>query len=150
MSLLKAKTKVLLDTNALLLFGQGRDVFAEIEALLNEPFEFVVLEPVLAEVEKLAEKASVDGRAAKLALALVKARERQSSENVLSKLVSPSSKKRIPLKIVRGSRDVHADDALFATADGDAIVATLDKGLQRRLKCRVLSVSKNRISFIKP
>ncbi len=137
--------KLLLDTNTLLLFGQGIDVFSE-SASAGEIIDvFLVPDPVIRELETLAMKASADGRAAKLALALVKEKERRSQQRFLTRLLIPT-KKEIPLKIIPSSGTMHTDDAIMRIAEDDPVrhvVATLDKGLQRRLlnaKVRVLGV----------
>ena len=63
---------------------------------------------------------------------------------MVAKLLFPSNE--IPLKTAQCSEG-HADDAIVRIAEDDAIVATLDKGLQRRLlkaKIRVLTVQQKR------
>ncbi len=145
--------RIILDTNVLFLFGQERiDVFAEIERAVDKVDAFLVPEPVMDELEKLAAKASKDGRAAKLGLALVRERERRSREGPLARFLI-GGRKEIPLKTVRGSGEKHADDAILRIAEDDpaAVVATLDKGLQRRLlkaEVRVLGVRQKQFAFI--
>ncbi len=104
------RTRVLLDTNVLLLLAERFDVFEKVREAMREPYELVVLGSVLKELEKLAEGNGAEGRAAKLALAVVRKTE--------------------ALKIVPGSA-TYADDALLANADG-AVICTLDRELQRR------------------
>lgn len=144
------RTKVVIDTNALLLFGQEHiDVFSGIDDLIKEPHEVTLPELVIKELEKLSQKNSRDGRAAKLGLALVTERLRRQSEPFLAKLLVPA--KEIPLKTVSSSQQ-HADDAILEIAEDDkAIVVTLDKGLQRRLldkKLRVIGIKQQRLAFI--
>lgn len=147
------KASVILDTNALLLFGQGVDVFSETERLLSAPFAFVIPETVMGEVERLSRKATRDGREAKLALMLVRERERRQRESIVARLLLPRAKE-IPLKILPGSGEHHADDAILSIAEDEpaaTIVVTLDRELQRRLlakKVRVLGVRQGRLSFI--
>jgi len=145
-------TNVILDTNVLLLFGQkGMDVFAEIGRAMQERYEFTVPELVLAELERLGKKASRDGRAAKLAYTLVHERLKMKHEPLVAKLLF---RKEIPLKTVPCSEH-HADDAILRIAEGDAahtIVATLDKGLQRRLLdkgVRILTVRQQGFKILK-
>lgn len=126
------KSAVILDTNFLLLYGQEHiDVLTGIATALQEPYEFVVIEPVMQELERLAESNSRDGRAAKLGLAIVQAKLKSSSEPFITRLLF---KKEIPLKMVSSSIK-YADDAIIAIAEEKpkSIVATLDRGLQRRL-----------------
>ena len=147
------RTTVVLDTNALLLFGQGVDVFGEVERLVDPPFEFVIPGQVLAEVETLSRKATRDGQMAKLALALVREKERRQQERFVARLLLPRTKE-IPLKMVSGSGEHHADDAILLIAEDEpaaTVVVTLDRELQRRLlakKVRVLGVKHGRLSFI--
>ena len=147
------RTTVVLDTNALLLFGQGVDVFGEVERLVDPPFEFVIPGQVLAEVETLSRKATRDGQMAKLALALVREKERRQQERFVARLLLPRTKE-IPLKMVSGSWEHHADDAILLIAEDEpaaTVVVTLDRELQRRLlakNVRVLGVKHGRLSFI--
>ncbi len=123
------KLRVVLDTNVLLLYGRGFDVLrAAAEAVDGKPV-LVVPECVLAELEKLAQRQSKEGRAAKLAYTIVQ--QRLLPQPLLNKLLF----KEIPLKTVRCSKQ-HADDAILAIAEDDSagtVVVTLDKALQRRL-----------------
>ncbi|MBR9692713.1 hypothetical protein GOV07_02145 [Candidatus Woesearchaeota archaeon] len=132
--------KVILDTNVFTLFGQGIDVFIEIDKVIKDKYEFVIPDLVLQELEKLSKKTTKDGRAARLGNMIVQERLARQKEPLVAKLLFPS--KEIPLKTVQCS-EKHADDAIVRIAEDDGIVATLDKGLQRRLlknKIRVLSI----------
>ncbi len=129
--------KVVLDTNVLLLFGQGIDVFSEIAAAMDEKFSFVVPELVLKELEALAAKKSKDGRAAKLGYAIVQ--RKLQKQPLMARLLFGN--KEIPLKTVPCS-ETHADDAILRIAEDGAIVATLDKALQRRLLKKSIGVLK--------
>ncbi|MFH0848762.1 MAG: 30S processome protein Utp24 [archaeon] len=61
--------KVILDSNMLMNFAQKRmDVFKDIEGLLLGKTEFIILEPVLKELERLASNHSKTGREASLAI----------------------------------------------------------------------------------
>lgn len=137
-------TKVLLDTNALLLFGQGIDLFAEIERALDEKFEYLIPGQVFAELEMFAKRKSKAGIAAKLAWTLVQEKLRRMQEPFYLKLLG---RKEIPLKTIHVSGIKHADDAIIKIAEDDPtiVVATLDKALKDRLlkkKVRVLTLGK--------
>jgi rRNA-processing protein FCF1 len=147
------KTRVLLDTNALLLFGQEHlDLFSGIADVMKEPYELVVLDHVLAELTALTKKKTRDGQAARLGLVLVRQKENETKAGILDALLV--AKKRIPLKIIPGSKEKHADDAIVAIAEDDkerSVVCTLDKGLQRRLLkkgIRVLGVRQRQIAYM--
>lgn len=125
-------TPVYVDTNALMLFGQGVDLFTLLDDAMEEPYEIVVIKPVLDELHRLALGASKDARAAKLGVVIVAERQKTQA-----------------LKIDRGS-DGYADEALLATAEG--VVCTLDKELQRRLLDagrRVLGVRQGQLRFVR-
>lgn len=125
--------RIILDTNALMLFGEGFDLFSAIEEAIKEPCELIIPQQVHKELLKLASKNSKEGLAAKLALSITK--ERLDGRRLLNRLLFPQ--KGAPLKIVSGPHK-HADDAIVMIAEGDDIVCTLDKALQRRLKVRLL------------
>jgi rRNA-processing protein FCF1 len=137
--------KVILDTNALLLFGQGIDLFAEIEEALDEQFEYRIPEQVMKELETFAKRKSKEGVAAKLAWTLVQEKIRRNQEPFYVKMLG---RKEIPLKTVSVSGKKHADDAIVKIAEDDpqhTIVATLDKRLRDRLlktKARTLTLGK--------
>ncbi len=150
--MLTKKTTIILDTNALLLFGTEHvDVFSEIERVVTEPHEIVIPESVLQELEKLGKKNTKDARAAKLAYSLVHERLKRQREPLIAKLLFPQ--KEIALKTVRGSQ-THADDAILAIAEDDparTVAVTLDKGLQGRLlakKVRIVGMKQRRLAFV--
>lgn len=132
---------VVLDTNALLLFGDGIDVFAELERLFDVSATLLVPEQVMAEMERQARGATRDARKAKLALSLVREKlRRQADPGLVARLFLPR-KKEIPLKIVPGSGIQHADDAILRIAEDErAAVVTIDEALQRRLLAKGLRV----------
>ena len=99
--------KVILDTNALLLFGQGTDLFSEVHELLHEPFTFLIPQAVMAELEELALKNGKDARAAKLAQMLIQQKQKAGRTATQALKIAPSS-------------GGYADDAIIAIAeDGD-------------------------------
>ncbi len=69
--------RIILDTNALMAVGEFKiDVFSEIEKIYSFPYKFYVLQGTLNELEKIQkEQRGKFVRAAKLALALLKAKK---------------------------------------------------------------------------
>lgn len=125
---------VVLDTNALLLFAQGVDVFAALDEAMEEPYHLVVPEQVLDELQRLAARNGRDARAAKLGYVLVEQKRRENPQL---------------LKINRGSAG-YADDAIVTIAE-DGVACTLDKELQRRLLdagVRVLGLRQKQFKFL--
>jgi len=105
--------KVLLDTNMLMIPGQfGIDIFEEIDKLINENYELVTLSSVISELRKISKKKSKDGRAAKVALELVK------HKNIA----------------VISSKNKNVDEEIIKIVDKNTIVATNDIELERILK----------------
>lgn len=110
--------KFLLDTNFLLIPGQFRvDIFSELRKF-GRP-EFCTLNLVVKELEKLSLEKGVDGRAAKLALELIK-------EKCIHILVA-------------GKRSTDRELEAIANSGG-YIVCTQDKTLIKKLKNKELKV----------
>ena len=113
-----AGATIILDTNFLLIPGMfGVDIFSEIQRVYPFKSEFVIVRPTLDELTTLAQRRNKDGAAAKLAVALIKAK----NINTLPTAVK------------------HADDAIVAAAEntkkkGACLVATQDAKLRLRLK----------------
>ncbi len=108
--------KILLDANFLMMPAQFKvDIFSEIERLCGFPYELVVPEVVVKELEKI--KAGQKGSAAaRLALQLLEAKS---------------------VKVVRSKNKTlkNADKIILDTANKEEyIVATQDKALKRLLK----------------
>lgn len=120
----KNPATIILDTNFLLIPGMfGVDIFSEIQRVYPFKSEFAVMRPTLDELTTLAQGRSRDGAAAKLALALIKAK----NINTLPTAVK------------------HADDAIVAAAEklkkqGACLAATQDAQLRARLKNAGISV----------
>jgi len=139
--------KIVLDTNVFTLFGQGVDVFSEIERAVDGKPVLVVPDCVVSELERLAKRATKDGKAARLGFMILQERLARQREPFLTRLFFPT--KEIALKTLRRS-EKHADDAILAIAEDDpagTVVATLDKGLQGRLLkagVRVLTLRQKR------
>ena len=119
--------RVLLDTNMLLVPGQFKvDIFSEIERLMDEPYELVVVDGTLKELERIqASGSGEDKRAARLGLMLL---EHQRARDAPA-LAAGKCK---GLKTIPGSV-AYVDDAIFAIAEDDTLVATNDGDLKRRL-----------------
>ncbi len=112
----------------LLVPGQFKvDIFTELERLMDEPYETVILEGTLKELERIAKEGSAeDRRAAKLAQLLVEHQRKGA-------FAAAGGAKCKALKIIDGSAQGYVDDAIVAIAEDDALVATNDGELKRRL-----------------
>ncbi|NPA05036.1 MAG: 30S processome protein Utp24 [Crenarchaeota archaeon] len=102
------------DTSILLLIYEGVDVFTEVEELLETRPVCILLTPVLRELERLASSAKPFRRRAAARLALQVVRRRCRVVDYPGEL---------------------ADDAIveYVRANPEAIAATADMGLRRRL-----------------
>lgn len=109
--------KIILDTNFLLIPSQFKvDFFSEIDIIIHEKYALCVPEAVIGELKKLSESKGKDGKAAKLALALI------AKKNV---------------NIIKGSkRTKYGDEAILDIADSGMLVATQDIELRKKLKIR--------------
>lgn len=116
----KKKTVVLLDTNILLIPGQFRvDIFAEIERIIEEPYELAVYRGTLEELQRIMERGR--GRshaAARLGKALLAARKVRTLE-----------KRKGPSETLLNTDRFIADFA----ARNACVVATLDRELQKKI-----------------
>ncbi|MGV8169360.1 MAG: PIN domain-containing protein [Candidatus Nanoarchaeia archaeon] len=117
--LFRTKTKVILDTNFLLIPGdKGVDVFSEIDRIMQEPYELCVLDKSVEELDKIVFKdgKKKSGFSAKLGLILLKQKN---------------------LKTLASSSEEYADKAILAFAAKNpekTIVATQDAELRNKLK----------------
>lgn len=120
--------KLVLDTNFLMLPGQfGVDIFTELVNALDFPFELFTTEGNERELQKLREEGNAKDRtAANIALELIKAKN---------------------LKIIPLERDKDVDDSLVELAGQGYVIATADKGLQRRLKSYIYARQKKYIEI---
>ena len=111
------KTKVILDTNFLLVPGElGIDIFSEIERLLDERHKLIVFENTLEELETLIHRSN-------------------SKESINAKLGFVMAKQK-NLKTIKGFSG-HVDDIIVEYTKNNPsnfIVATQDKKLKSRLK----------------
>jgi len=114
------KTLVILDTNFLLLPGsQGIDVFSEITFLVDELIELAIVESTNWELQNI-----IDG--------LAKGKTKGSDKfNAKLGLILAKQK---DLKVLKSSQiTTFADDAIVEFVKEGVFVATLDKGLQKRV-----------------
>ncbi len=111
---LKKKTRIILDTNFLMLPNQGIDIFTEINKAMREPYRLCTTSGVMKELEKIMKKKSKEGFAAKLGYILAKQKD---------------------LKIINSSLKIHTDDAIIKIAKPKTdIIATQDNELRRKLR----------------
>ena len=119
MNFLTSKTKVILDTNFVLIPGElGVDIFTEIKSILNEPFELCILDKTEEELKTIIQREGKrkSGFYAKLGLILIKQKN---------------------LKTLSSSTSKYADEALLDLAQKNpekTIIATQDKNLRLKLK----------------
>ncbi len=115
----KRKIRILLDTNMLLTIADGINIFEQIEDILETKPEYIVIKPVLIELQKLASTAPPSiRRKARFALKIVEQFCKVIDDELFSKMV-----------------DAKVDDLIveFALKHGIA-VATNDKELRRKLR----------------
>lgn len=106
--------KVLLDSNFLMIPGQfGVDIFSELDRILDFKYEVVTLQPVVEELERIADGESRDAEAAGLGLDLLEDRDVRVLE-----------------------KETHnVDKAILDEARaGDTIVCTQDKPLRDSIR----------------
>jgi hypothetical protein len=89
----------------------GLDIFEEIENILNEKVEFYVFDRTIEELEEISKGKGKNATAARVALSLIRKKG---------------------VKIITTKKPV--DDALLSLED--AIIATNDKTLRKRLKAK--------------
>lgn len=106
-------TKIILDTNMLLVPGQFKvDVFDEIISLVKGEIEYTITHSIKRELEKISRNKIKDSPAAKIALSLIE------KNNV---------------KTVKGKGN-NTDEEIVNLANENSMVATNDKALQKKLK----------------
>ncbi|MEM5882900.1 MAG: hypothetical protein QXQ77_01490 [Candidatus Aenigmatarchaeota archaeon] len=104
--------KIVFDTNFLIdCFRFKVEFLEEIEEKIGKPFKFLVLEPTLKELEKIAKTGKKEANYARLALEFVK----NNCELIATKEKS-------------------ADKAILKFSDENTFVATNDKKLRKSLK----------------
>lgn len=119
LNIFKPKTKVILDTNFLIMPGElGIDIFSEIQKLMQEPYELCVMKATLEELEVLMLKYGPKKEGFNVKLGFILAKQKN-------------------LKTLSSSSDTYADKAILEIAGKNpatTIVATQDKKLQGELK----------------
>ncbi|PIN81422.1 nucleotide-binding protein [Candidatus Woesearchaeota archaeon CG10_big_fil_rev_8_21_14_0_10_32_9] len=119
MNFLNNKTKVILDTNFVLIPGElGVDIFTELHYLLSEPYDLFILDKSEEELKTIIQREGKrkSGFYAKLGLILIKQKN---------------------LKTLSSSTSKYADEALLDLAQKNpekTIIATQDKNLRLKLK----------------
>ena len=127
--LFRKKTKVVLDTNALLLFDKGVDLFTLIAQAMQEPYELCTHGNVYQELERLMQGRKKESFAAKLGYIMAKQKA---------------------LKTLSRSSDEHVDDVIVKKADNNTVVVTQDRELIARLTSkgvRVLRYQQHKLVF---
>ncbi|MEM4397661.1 MAG: hypothetical protein QW757_03510 [Candidatus Woesearchaeota archaeon] len=145
------KKQIILDTNFLLLpFTLKIDIFSEINKIVFFPYEFVVLEQSIDELNKIASNKNEKGKdreAAKLAIKLIK----QKQEKNELKIINFIKDKQKTLYKAINSRNLLVDDIILMLASSQEdkeikeiqdkkkirenfIVATNDAILKKKLK----------------
>lgn len=117
-SLFKKKTKVILDTNFLLIPGQfGVDIFSEISRIMSEPYEICVLQKSVDELETLIQRMGKKKEALNAKLGYIMLKQKG-------------------LKTLRGSSEAYVDDELLGLVKDNpkgVIVATQDAELKKKI-----------------
>lgn len=110
-----------MDTNVLLLIFEGIPVFDLIENALNTKCEFIVITPILHEIQKISKSRSIKrSKAAELAIKVI-----NDYCNVYNFPISANEK---------------VDDALIRAAEKmGALIATNDKELRKNLRKKGIS-----------
>lgn len=112
------RPKIIIDTNMLLLLADGINVFEQIEEKLSIKPEYIVLKPILEELEKLANSNKLSiRRKASFVLRILKN---------YCKIIDVDEEL---------SREKNVDDIILKYAEKhQAVVATNDKDLRRKLR----------------
>jgi rRNA-processing protein FCF1 len=123
-----AGRKVVLDTNFLMVPEQvGVDIFEELRKTCDFQYELYTTSANIDELERIVKTGNLrDRTAAKVALGLAKAKN---------------------LKIVPVERNISADDFLCRLSTEGYLIATADRGLQKRLKSYIYLRQKKYIAI---
>ena len=107
--------KIILDTNFLLIPGHYKvDIFSEIDRICNFKYKIILFDRVVEELMQILKaERKKDREAAKLALALIKAKH---------------------LKTTPSNSEEYVVNLIVNTADDSTIVATEDKWLRKKLR----------------
>ncbi len=117
----KQKTKILLDTNFLMLPGQHKiDIFSELERICSFPYDLFIIDKTIHELDKIIQQANTkDKTAAKISKQLIEAKK---------------------ITVIETQQGITDDIILSLAKLDDYIVATLDKELKRRLKAESIKL----------
>lgn len=128
LNVLKKKTKVILDTNFLIIPGEiGVDIFSEVDKVVTEPYELCIIDKTMEELKTLIMKygKKKEGFNAKLGLIMAKQKG---------------------LKTLPSSKEEYVDATILRIASKNpekTIIATQDKQLQgelRKISTRIISL----------
>lgn len=118
--------KIVLDTNFLLLpYTKKIDIFSEIQEIMQEPYQIIVLQPVIDELNKIVNDKEQKGKhkdAAKIGLKLIELKK---------PIILEIKQKDLKSKLI--SKEFVVDDVILEIADSDFIVATQDKNFKKKL-----------------
>ena len=118
LDLFKKKTKVILDTNFLLIPGEfGVDIFSEINRIMIEPYEVCILKKSMDELEILIQRMGKKKEALNAKLGFIMAKQKG-------------------LKTLRSSSEAYADDELLEFVKANpkgVVVATQDAELKKKI-----------------
>ena len=132
-----SKVRVILDTNFLMIPGQFKvDIFAELQRLMNTPYELCICEATIGELTKFATGQRKDRTAAAIGLQLIK----QQNLKILPNSIGEE-----------GLFESYLDAVIINNAVAGDIVCTQDKELKRALKPKGVQImtleSQRRIRF---
>ncbi len=112
------------------------DIFSELERILEFKYEIVILSGIIAELNKIIlEQRGKYKRAAKLGLAIIKAKNKTKDAAVKETFAKETVKK---IKMVKSSGDV--DDLLVAYSKKGYLILTQDTALKKRLSKPYLTI----------
>lgn len=115
-----SKVRVILDTNFLMIPGQFKvDIFAELQRLMNTPYDVCVFEATIGELTKFASGQRKDKVAATIGLQLIK----QQNLKILPNSIGED-----------GLFESYLDAVIINNVIAGDIVCTQDRDLKRALK----------------
>jgi len=119
--------RIILDANFLVYCAKQKIDYLEVSG------EKVILSSIIKELEKLAEKAR-------------KARDKESAKVALQILKENIKERKIKIVRTKEKAEEGADEAIINAVKRGDVVATMDRGLKKRLKgkARILSIRKGK------
>lgn len=124
-SLFGRRLRIVLDTNVLLLPGQGTDIFTAIEHAVLEPYDLFAVQSTYVELKRI-----IDGE-----------KKVKGSEKFNAKLGFILANQKQVRQLKDKAKTV--DDSLVAYADDRTVIFTLDRQLRGRIKgkgCKVMTL----------